>query len=162
MTERRALVIGATGQLGPAICRGLKASGFGLVLVARRPAPLTRLARGLRARALPWDITRDPALLLDLAGPVTLLVNAAVRRPLPAAEEATWSPGDHAASVGGERRRPCTAGSCLRRPGSPSQGSRVLLTEEELRRAPTRRRSPPWRRWGQRSPRGILCVRCDC
>ena len=92
MTERRALVIGATGQHGPAICRGLKASGFGLVLVARRPAPLTRLARGLRARALPWDITRDPALLLDLAGPVTLLVNAAVRRPLAAEEEDTWSP----------------------------------------------------------------------
>ena len=79
MSERRALVVGATGQLGPAICRHLRSLGFGLVLAARRPDPLTRLARGLRARALPWDITRDPALLLDLAGPVTLLVNAAVR-----------------------------------------------------------------------------------
>lgn len=92
MSERRALVVGATGQLGPAICRHLRSLGFGLVLAARRPDPLTRLARGLRARALPWDITRDPALLLDLAGPVTLLVNAAVRRPLASDVENPWSP----------------------------------------------------------------------
>ncbi|MEY3210963.1 MAG: hypothetical protein RIT28_1444 [Pseudomonadota bacterium] len=92
MSERRALVVGATGQLGPAVCRGLKALGFGLVLVARRPDPLARLARGLRARALPWDITRDPALLLELAGPVTLLVNATVRRPLAPEVEDAWSP----------------------------------------------------------------------
>ena len=92
MSERRALIVGATGALGPAICRGLSSLGFGLVLVARRPDPLARLARSLRARALPWDITRDPALLLDLAGPVTLLVNAAVRRPLAPEAEDVWSP----------------------------------------------------------------------
>lgn len=92
MSERRALVIGATGQLGPALCRALKSMGFGLVLVARRPDPLARLARGLRARSLPWDITRDPALLLELAGPVTLLVNAAARRPLASEAEDAWSP----------------------------------------------------------------------
>ncbi|MCK6521526.1 SDR family NAD(P)-dependent oxidoreductase [Myxococcota bacterium] len=92
MSERRALVVGATGALGPAMCRALKAGGYRLVLVGRRPDPLTRLARSLSGRALPWDITRDPALLLDLAGPVTLLVNAAVRRPLPADDEEPWSP----------------------------------------------------------------------
>lgn len=92
MSAGRALVIGATGQLGPVLCRALRSRGLDLVLVARRPDPLTRLARSLRARALPWDITRDPSLLLELAGPVTLMVNAAVRRPLVSDAEETWSP----------------------------------------------------------------------
>jgi NAD(P)-dependent dehydrogenase (short-subunit alcohol dehydrogenase family) len=91
MSVIRALVIGATGTMGPKLCGALRAAGVELVLVGRRPDPLTRLARSLRGRAVPWDITRDPALLLDLAGPVTLLVNAAVRRPLPPDVEDPWS-----------------------------------------------------------------------
>lgn len=70
----RLMVLGASGGLGSACAQSLAAAGAELVLVARRPGPLRALAEPLGARAIPWDLGRDAALLVDIAGEVDGLV----------------------------------------------------------------------------------------
>ncbi|MBK9368843.1 MAG: hypothetical protein IPN01_21505 [Deltaproteobacteria bacterium] len=67
MSERRALVVGATGQLGPAICRHLRSLGFGLVLAARRPDPSPASPAACARGRCPGH-HRDPALLWTSPG----------------------------------------------------------------------------------------------
>jgi len=80
---RVAVVTGATGALGGAIARGLRAAGASLALVARRRDRLEALAAELDALALPADVLDPSALeragegVLARFGRVDILVNAA-------------------------------------------------------------------------------------
>lgn len=79
-----ALVTGASGGIGLAICRGLAAAGAEVLLVARRAEPLEEAARAVGGRALPADVT-DAEQVRGLAeraaahcgGPPELIVSAA-------------------------------------------------------------------------------------
>ena len=75
------LLTGASGGLGHAIARSLRASGAELVLSGRRVNVLEALANELHARSVPADLTRrqDVAALVEQAGEVDVLVaNAGV------------------------------------------------------------------------------------
>ena len=85
---RRALVTGASGTIGAAICRELAARGFAVIVHGNRhPENAERLAQSLRenggeAQAIAFDVTDAAAsasaieALLE-AGPVQVLVNNA-------------------------------------------------------------------------------------
>ncbi|MBN9620613.1 MAG: SDR family NAD(P)-dependent oxidoreductase, partial [Actinobacteria bacterium] len=77
----RALVTGATGGLGQAIARGLRARGVDLVLTGRRVDVLQPLADELGGTAIAADLA-DPSGLDELAAaasPIDLLIlNAAL------------------------------------------------------------------------------------
>jgi short-subunit dehydrogenase len=75
------LLTGATGGIGHAIARSLRARGAELILTGRRAALLEPLAEELNARALTVDLSfpREIERLLEEAGPVDILVaNAAL------------------------------------------------------------------------------------
>ncbi len=86
LTDRRALITGATGGLGEAIARVLHAAGAHVAISGRRAARLEELAADLGERVvpLPADLA-DPAAVEELArhaperlgGPVEILVNNA-------------------------------------------------------------------------------------
>ncbi|NKX43957.1 SDR family oxidoreductase [Roseicyclus persicicus] len=73
----RVAVLGATGVFGERLCRLLARDGHDLILVARSPAPLQRLASELGAEALSLDrrgdlgplFARAPEVVVDAAGP---------------------------------------------------------------------------------------------
>jgi uncharacterized protein len=75
------LLTGATGGIGHAIARALRARGAELILTGRRTDALEPLADELQARALAADLSERAELerLLDDAGDVDILVaNAAI------------------------------------------------------------------------------------
>jgi uncharacterized protein len=75
------LLTGATGGLGHAIARALRARGAELILTGRRTDALEPLASELKARALAADLSERTELerLLDDAGEVDILIaNAAI------------------------------------------------------------------------------------
>ncbi len=77
----KVLLTGATGGLGQAIARALRAKGGELILTGRRLDVLEPLASELSARALAVDLAEQAAVerLLDEAGEVDILVaNAAL------------------------------------------------------------------------------------
>jgi short-subunit dehydrogenase len=84
MTELRgatALVTGATGGLGQAIARALRAQGCSLVVTGRRPGLLEAVAASVEGRAVVADLSlrHDLARLLEEAGPLDIVVmNAAL------------------------------------------------------------------------------------
>lgn len=81
LTGSRALVTGATGGLGQAITRRLRARGADLVLTGRRVDVLQPLADEVGGAAIAADLS-DPAdldRLAEAAGPIDLLIlNAAL------------------------------------------------------------------------------------
>ncbi|MDA8044839.1 MAG: SDR family NAD(P)-dependent oxidoreductase [Actinomycetota bacterium] len=93
MRGSTALVTGATGGLGRAIARGLRAEGCSLVLTGRKADALDRAAAEVGARAVVADLARREELpgLLGQVGPIDIAVmNAA----LPATGELQdWEPG---------------------------------------------------------------------
>ena len=82
LRDRTALVTGATGGIGHAIARALRARGAHLVLTGRRAEVLEPLAAETGARAVPCDLADRgalEALLDDLGEDVDVLVaNAAL------------------------------------------------------------------------------------
>ncbi len=81
LTGTRALLTGATGGLGHAIARGLKAKGADLVLTGRRLEVLEPLAIELDASSFAADLSRsdDVERLVEQAGAIDVLVlNAAL------------------------------------------------------------------------------------
>ena len=75
------MVTGATGGLGRAIARALKAEGAGLVVTGRQAEPLEALATEVGGRAVLADLSQreDLSRLLDEAGPIDIAVmNAAL------------------------------------------------------------------------------------
>lgn len=84
MTDLRgatALVTGATGGLGGAIARVLRAEGCSVVVTGRQAGPLDQLASEIGGRAVVADLSQraDLGRLLDEAGPVDIAVmNAAL------------------------------------------------------------------------------------
>jgi short-subunit dehydrogenase len=81
LSGARALVTGATGGLGQAITRGLKAKGAELVLTGRRADVLAPLADQVGATALVADLSSsaDVERLVEQAGAIDVLVlNAAL------------------------------------------------------------------------------------
>ena len=81
LPERRVLVTGATGGLGHAIARALRARGAKLVLTGRRTDVLEPLATELDGEAIAADLAQPDGVeaLLAQAGDVDVLVaNAAV------------------------------------------------------------------------------------
>jgi len=76
---RTALVTGATGGLGHAIARALRAEGARLVLTGRRAAVLEPLAAELAATAVSADLSRreDVARLAEEHGAVDVVVHNA-------------------------------------------------------------------------------------
>ncbi len=101
LTDKIAVVTGATGALGAAMSHGLAAAGATVALLARTPQPLAELADRINAAggsaiALPCDVlNRDQVAqaaerIAELCGRVDILVNAAGgNRP-----EATAVPGE--------------------------------------------------------------------
>ncbi|MEO1003870.1 MAG: long-chain acyl-[acyl-carrier-protein] reductase [Cyanobacteria bacterium J06638_7] len=103
LARARVAVVGATGDIGSAVCRWLQRRGVGeLLLVARRPQPLAELRRSLgegrvlaveealpeadvvvwvaslpRSLAIPTDRLRDPCLMIDGGYPKNLDSRAA-------------------------------------------------------------------------------------
>lgn len=75
------LLTGGSGGLGLSVARALAGAGYGLVLVGRRDEPLRAAARELGARAIPWNVSRDPEALIAIAAPVDHLVHCASARP---------------------------------------------------------------------------------
>ena len=69
LTEKRALVTGATGGIGAAIARALHAQGAEVALSGSREEVLNQLAAdlGARAHAIPCDLS-DPQSVGDLPG----------------------------------------------------------------------------------------------
>jgi short-subunit dehydrogenase len=76
---RTALVTGASGGLGEAIARGLRARGAQLVVSGRRAEALKALAGELGGRAVVADLSRPPDVnrLVEESGPVDVLVSNA-------------------------------------------------------------------------------------
>jgi len=75
------LVTGATGGLGRAFARGLRAEGCSLVLTGRRPGPLEEVAAEVGGRAIVADLARrgDRDRLVEEAGAIDVaILNAAL------------------------------------------------------------------------------------
>lgn len=75
-----AVVTGASGGIGAAVARRLAAAGARVVLVARGPEPLERVAEEVGGTAVAADLTRGEAGALAAAlggGAADVLVNAA-------------------------------------------------------------------------------------
>jgi short-subunit dehydrogenase len=110
LTDRVALVTGASGGIGAGLAAMLAAEGAKVVLAARRGNELDRVAGGIRQRggvAIPvvTDLTSDESIARLLAtaqaeaGPVDVLVNnagSAVWKPL---EQTTIAEWDHIFAV---------------------------------------------------------------
>lgn len=79
--ERKALVIGASspGGLGEAVARRLHRDGAELIVSGRTMDRLEPLADALGGRAIACDVTDEASIaqLIDAAGPIDILVNAA-------------------------------------------------------------------------------------
>jgi len=75
----RILLTGATGGLGEDLARALRARGADLVLTGRRVEVLQSLAAEIGAVSIAADLSKpdDVAALLDLAGPIDVLINNA-------------------------------------------------------------------------------------
>jgi len=111
MTDRVAVVTGASSGIGTGLAAMLAAEGARVVLAARRTEELERVAGTIRragGMAVPvvTDITDDDSLAQLLArtseelGPIDILVNNAgfaVRKPLEATSMVEW---DHTFAVG--------------------------------------------------------------
>jgi NAD(P)-dependent dehydrogenase (short-subunit alcohol dehydrogenase family) len=99
--EEWAVVVGATGALGGAICRRLRAAGLRVLAVARDGAALEALAaRDPGVVACPADIAADASVApirRAAAGPVRMVVQAAGLPP--AGPVTTVAPGALAAAV---------------------------------------------------------------
>lgn len=100
LSERVAVVTGASSGIGEATARGLRAAGFRVVLGARRQDRLLAVAAELGGRGLPLDV-RDPAsidaftaAIANEYGQVEVLINnaglAAGLAPLAEGDEADW------------------------------------------------------------------------
>jgi NAD(P)-dependent dehydrogenase (short-subunit alcohol dehydrogenase family) len=76
---RRALVTGGSSGIGLAVGRSLVARGYEVVLNARRDGPLAEAAAAIGARHAAGDcaVIEDATAVVDVAGPVDLLVHAA-------------------------------------------------------------------------------------
>jgi 3-oxoacyl-[acyl-carrier protein] reductase len=105
MTARRALVTGASGGIGAAICRTLAQRGFEVIVHANRNVDAAKAlaaqlnANGASAKAVAFDVT-DAARTLDAlerileAGPIQVLVNNAGIHddaPFPGMRPEQWS-----------------------------------------------------------------------
>lgn len=81
--KRRALVTGASGALGAAICRRLAADGFEVIAHANaNPEAARKLAEEIGGKAVAFDVTDHAATTLALeglleTGPIQVLVNNA-------------------------------------------------------------------------------------
>jgi len=110
LTDRVAVVTGASGGIGAGLVAMLAGEGARVVLAARRADTLERVARGIRqtggiALTVVTDLTDDASLATLLArtraefGPIDILVNNAgyaVWKPLEATSLAEW---DHTFAV---------------------------------------------------------------
>jgi NADP-dependent 3-hydroxy acid dehydrogenase YdfG len=97
LSNRTAVVTGATSGIGTATARALHAAGASVALVGRREERLNALAAELgdRAAAIPADVTRDDLAdrVHDALGPVDLVVaNAGVMlgAPFETADTDEW------------------------------------------------------------------------
>jgi NADP-dependent 3-hydroxy acid dehydrogenase YdfG len=79
MTNRVALVTGASSGIGAATVRALAAAGFDTVAAARRVERCEELAREVGGRALPLDVTDDASVasLADQLDRVDVVVHSA-------------------------------------------------------------------------------------
>ena len=105
LSDRTALVTGASAGLGSAIARGLAREGVRLAITARRAEALRDLARELEAEGAPpmtvipaditdhADLARLTTTALDRLGQVDILVNCAgASRPIPPEDDdAPWA-----------------------------------------------------------------------
>lgn len=75
----RILLTGATGGLGVALARALRAHGAHLILTGRRVDALASLATEIDAVSIAADLSKpaDVTRLLDEAGPIEILINNA-------------------------------------------------------------------------------------
>ena len=73
----RVLVTGGGTGIGLGIARALIAAGHTVTITGRRADVLRVTAAQIGARALPGDVTADPAALIAAAGPLDHLVNNA-------------------------------------------------------------------------------------
>ncbi|MCL2489986.1 MAG: SDR family NAD(P)-dependent oxidoreductase [Propionibacteriaceae bacterium] len=80
MTNKLALVTGASSGIGAATARALAAQGFTVICAARRVERLTALAAEIDGRAVPCDVTSDSSvksLAEAVGGKLDVLVNNA-------------------------------------------------------------------------------------
>ncbi|MGH7602786.1 MAG: SDR family NAD(P)-dependent oxidoreductase [Gemmatimonadaceae bacterium] len=105
LTDRTAVVIGATSGLGKAIAIGLAEAGADVIPTGRRPKLAKEVAReietrGRRSLAAATDVTDEKSIqslanaVIDKFGKVDILVNAAgrtVRRPTLEVSDAEWN-----------------------------------------------------------------------
>jgi 3-oxoacyl-[acyl-carrier protein] reductase len=99
VSERAALVTGASSGIGEAVARALAEDGFGVTLAARRVEPLEQLAEELGGLAVPTDVA-DSAQVRTLVeraverfGRLDAVVTAAGvlhTAPVEELDEATW------------------------------------------------------------------------
>ncbi len=120
------LLTGATGGIGQAIARVMRARGANLILTGRREDQLNELADSLNARPLAADLSdrADVERLLSLAGPVDILISNAALPASGALESFTPDEIDRALEV--NLRAPIVLARALI-PGMLARGSGHLL-----------------------------------
>ncbi|MCB9759797.1 MAG: SDR family NAD(P)-dependent oxidoreductase [Alphaproteobacteria bacterium] len=127
---RRVLITGAATGAGLALARALSVRGDTVLMVGRQAERLRAAADELGARAVPWNITRDPETLLAITAPLDHLIHAASRQ----APAVDWAQADAEAVFAVGAIAPARLARAFATQADPAVGPGVLFVVSPLAR----------------------------